>query len=314
MLNSDILYDSQLVTDRVSVRLQGLLEACRIGDHRVVIPQTVLLEFERQQAEQVASARRALANAYATLDRNGIPYTKIEPEDAIQPPDLMELISRLGVAAEVTKPTLDEFEDAHRRACLHEEPHPPDVKSDEMRDLVIWAVALRLSLEHNGAILVSRDVVHTHRRGDAEALASQLIRAESIEDALECLQVQTPAGKLILELLTPAWSALRDRGLPLVVQPRLRAVARPVFVESINGLESVECEVQVPTQDGAVLTAHAFICIRGDGTEEVRFQGAQGGDEALPDVKVEVEAIRLEEAIQYSERLEALQELLGDEL
>ena len=313
LLNSDILFDLQLVTDKVSARLTSLLDACRDGGHRVAIPQTALLEFDRQQTKLVADARRSLESAYATLDRSNVAYTRIAPEEAIQPCDLLRLISGLGVDADVERPTLEDFEDAHWRACLHEEPHPPDTKSDEMRDLIIWAVSLRLSKEADGALLVSRDVVHTHQRGDAEALTARLMRAETIEDALECLHVQTPAGGTIQALLAPAWAGLRDQGLPLVAEPMLRAVARPVFIEGTMGLESVECQLQAPTTTGAVLTARVHVQIRDNGFEEVHFRDIKVGAETRPDLTVEVAApVEHDDEASYRERLAALQELLGD--
>jgi hypothetical protein len=46
-----------------------------------------------------------------------------------------------GVQLEVENPKLEDYRNAERRACLHLSPQPPETKSDEMRDLVIWEVA-----------------------------------------------------------------------------------------------------------------------------------------------------------------------------
>jgi hypothetical protein len=71
-----------------------------------------------------------------------------------------------GVQLEVENPKLEDYRNAERRACLHLSPQPPETKSDEMRDLVIWEVALRVAKRDGKAILVSRDHVHSDERGD----------------------------------------------------------------------------------------------------------------------------------------------------
>ncbi len=313
VFNSDILFQPRLVTTALGVRVTALLEACRERGHVVVIPETTLLEFQRSQRQLVAVARRDLESAYATIASHGVAFVRQEPENLIVVPDLLELLRQVGGEIELVEPTLEDLRDAHRRACLHEDPHPPDTKSDEMRDLVIWATSLRLSTERGSAILVSRDVVHIHARGDSEALLANLTRAESIEDALECLDVQTPAGRLIEDLLRPAWQVLREAGLPVAAEPTLRAVAQTAFVEGIAGLASADCRVKVPTESGALLTAQVEILISPDRIEHVRFRNVAVGDESLSDLEVEVEGPPQSDGEEYGERLRALNELLGDE-
>ena len=70
-----------------------------------------------------------------------------------------------------------------------------------MRDLVIWMVALRVARRDGGAILVSRDEVHTEERGDEEARSAGLLRARSWDEALEQLGRESPAGALARQLL-----------------------------------------------------------------------------------------------------------------
>jgi hypothetical protein len=86
-----------------------------------------------------------------------------------------------GVQLEVENPKLEDYRNAERRACLHLSPQPPETKSDEMRDLVIWKVALRVAKRDGKAILVSRDHVHSDERGEA-AEACGLLRVQSLDD------------------------------------------------------------------------------------------------------------------------------------
>jgi len=53
ILNSDILYDKQLVVDNVTKKPQKLFRACAEMGHVIVIPLTALLEFNRKQSELV---------------------------------------------------------------------------------------------------------------------------------------------------------------------------------------------------------------------------------------------------------------------
>ena len=278
-----------------------------------VVPETARLEFDRKQLELVHARRGALQSAYATLEQNGVGFSRVDPEELIQPPDLIGLARQIGGNVDVVEPTLEDYQDAHRRACLHEQPHPPDIKSDEMRDLIIWVMSLRLSRGSDGAVLVSRDVVHTHARGDTEAFQARLTRAHSPEDALECLEVQTPAGTLIQTVLASAWSQLRAEGLPLAKEPTLRAVADPVFVEGVAGLDTAECKVQIVADSGAVLTAMAVIKINPDGTETVRLADIRAGGDTLNDLEVNAPSPFRANQAGYTERLMAFRELLGED-
>jgi hypothetical protein len=197
LLNSDILFQTHLATKGLSRDLQTLFQACVDNGHGLVIPLTSKLEFDRNQAEHAARERRRIDDAYKTLDKYGIQHEEAPAIDRVKLPDLMWLIQESGVEASLEDPTEEDLREAHRRACLHENPHPPDAKTDEMRDLVIWMIALRISKAEGGALLISRDEVHTHSRGDKEALDSGLIRVDSLEKALDYFEVETPAGQWV---------------------------------------------------------------------------------------------------------------------
>src|SRR2546421_10451680 len=117
----------------------------------------------------------------------------------------------------------------NRRACLHLAPHPPDTESDEMRDFVIWAIALRLA-RVDTSILLSRDKLHTHVRGEEEARAAGLLRAKDVDEGLELLGVESPTAKLVRSILEPIWSDIRDERLPLPEMFQLRRVEEAAFI------------------------------------------------------------------------------------
>jgi len=155
----------------------------------------------------------------------------------------------------VEEPTMEDFMEAHRRTCLHECPHPPDAKSHEMRDLVIWMIALRLASQDGGALLISGDKVHVHSRGDDEAASVRLERVKSIEDALDYLNIETPAGKLIKQLLAPVWSDLVEAGLPVPGQMSPMGMSQTRFIQGIRGPSFAYCILRARTSDKRMLEA-----------------------------------------------------------
>lgn len=259
IFNSDVLYQSQLITGELPSSLQRLLHVCCESGITVVIPSTTLLEFSKYQADSVQQAIAKLQDAYAQLDKYGISYERVEPSDAVKQPDLIELIKRTGVAVEVAEPTLEDFSEAHRRACLHVSPHPPKVKSDEMRDLVIWVIALRLASQHGRAILVSRDELHIHARGDDEANRARLLRIKRFEEATEYLGVENPSGDLVKKLLAPVWTDLINAGLPLADPMSLTAVSKARFIQGTRGPSSAYCTWEAVASEGDRITADAEI-------------------------------------------------------
>jgi hypothetical protein len=264
ILNSDILFATELLTS-LTPPVRRLADACREQGHVLIIPETTLLEFNLKQSELVGKAKGELDTAYATLTRFGVSYEQRPSEEVIALPDLINLLTTTGATVRLEEPTIEDFQEAHRRACLHLAPHPQgNTKSDEMRDLVIWMTAIRLARENNGALLLSYDKVHVHDRGDAEANEAGLIRANAFDDALELLDVHTPAGQLFRRLMDPAWPLLADEGLPLATDPIVRSVARPVFEQGDRGLASATCILKVATTNGKTLQARAEIKILED--------------------------------------------------
>ena len=255
IVNSDILYSGTLLTRRLPERVERLFRASAEVGAGILVTRTILLEFERQQERCAQDARTKLDNACAILEEFGVPFTRSSPDEVIKPRGLSDFVADLGLELEIEEPTLEDFQSAHKRACLHLAPQPPDAKSDEMRDLVIWTTALRVAKREGSALLVSRDVVHTHTRGDAEADAAGLRRAGEVDEALRILQLETPAGSLARKLILPVWEDLRAAGLPLSPDVSLCGVSDAAFVQG-EGLPTVaRFRLQARTSDDRLLSA-----------------------------------------------------------
>src|SRR5580658_5524301 len=150
ILNSDILHMGRLLATGLAGHIdQFCRDAAQTGGI-LVVPRTVVLENDRHQQSLYNEAVTKLKDASLTLSQWGVAVPTINPEDMIQKVDLSVALQQTGVKVEVEDPTLDDYRDAERRASLHLAPQPPGSKSDEMRDLVIWAVALRIATRDGG--------------------------------------------------------------------------------------------------------------------------------------------------------------------
>jgi len=119
-----------------------------------------------------------------------------------------------------------------------------------MRDLVIWAIALRVAAGAHGAVLLSRDDVHSGVLGDTEAAGVHLVRVRSCEEALEFFQVKTPAGEMATAIMALVWPELVGAGLPLPVGPSVTGISGVRFVHGQNGPRSAMFSVKARSDKG----------------------------------------------------------------
>jgi hypothetical protein len=307
VLNSDVLH-GDYVLHGVPQRIRELGEICHDRGHVLAIPRTALWEVEQLQLRKLEKHRDELEAAYGKLANWGIDFHRRDPHEVIADPELLDLFNASCQAIELLDPTIEDFQEAHRRACYHLPPQSPDAKTDEMRDLVIWMTAIRIAGNDDGALLVSRDSVHVHDRGNEEAAAAGLIRRRTPEDALEELEVETPAGDLLRTLLEPAWESLRATGLPLSGRPSLRSVVTPQFVEGPAGPRSAAAFVRLSTDEGGTLAGRVSLAIDSAGVGTVRLTGIDIDGVRVPDREVTAEyAISGGE---HEERMAALLEML----
>jgi hypothetical protein len=217
-----------------------------------VLPRTVVLEDERHQQELREQAIKRIEGAADLLRRHGIVIAEHNPAELIPPTALLTALESTGIRVETEEPTLDEYRDAERRASLHLPPQSPDKKSDEMRDLTIWAVALRVARRDGSAMLVSRDEVHSGTLGSIEAESARLLLASSFDEALDLLGRLSPEAELAESVLKVVWDALKKDGLPLPDEIPRRAVSQVHFVADQDGHANTSLLLELPTEAGGI--------------------------------------------------------------
>ena len=310
LFNSDSLFATSLIRDKLPRQLFEFLLACRDKGHEIIIPLTTLFEFKRKQNEFVNKEIAALNSARAKLMDYGINVDNFNSSDLVKPPDLVQLINATGVSCVSEEPTKNDYENAHRRACLRESPHPPDIRSDEMRDLVIWEISLRVAKENNGAILMSRDEVHIHHRGDKEASEYGLIRCNSFERAYESLSIETVSAQRIKELIGKVWNNIIDSTLPIVEGGQIVSITNPIFIDTDRGSSIVICNANFHTGDGKELATMMRIEFADDRPFIVEFKNIKiNSSSSFEDVILNYERPVISDA-DLNDRLNNLRELL----
>jgi hypothetical protein len=165
VLNSDVLHMTRLLATGLAKHINEFCHEAAQSGASLVVPRTVILENERHQLGARNETIRQLNDASATLARWGVAVPPFVAEELISKVDIVTALQATGITVEVQDATLDDYQDAERRASLHLAPQSIDAKTDEMRDLVIWATALRIARRDGAAILISRDDVHAGESG-----------------------------------------------------------------------------------------------------------------------------------------------------
>lgn len=261
IVDANIIYSNALIQDRLPSGLNSFLKICAEKNHDIIITLTTKLEFDRKQAELRRLKIQELKNASILLQIHKIGFKDFNAEKIIIAPDLLALIKEQKVNIHFIEPDLENFKYAHEKACLHLSPHPPDIKTDEMRDLIVWSIALNTAIQYKGALLISNDQLHIHERGDEEALSVGLIRLNSLETALEYMEVETPNGKIISALLDKAWDKLLEVGLPLKDKPTLKGISNVRIVQGKFAPAEVYFGMKVVGKDSKELSSDVKIII-----------------------------------------------------
>src|SRR5205809_277713 len=236
VLNSDVLHMERLVATGLPAHLEGFCREAAATGAVLVLPRTTVLEIERHQSQLVEEQIAEISTAMATLERRGVELPTVDPRKLVEKGNLLAKLRATGIQVEVVDPLLEDYQEAERRACLHLPPQAPNAKSDEMRDLVIWAVAIRLARRDGRAILISRDTVHSDDRGAAEAEASGLLRAEDFDAALDLIGRENPAGAAARAMMDVVWGHLRAAGLPLPAEATSLKVTSLSFIADEEGI------------------------------------------------------------------------------
>jgi hypothetical protein len=259
ILNSDILHMTRLLTTGLAKHIDEFCREAAQSGAVLALPRTVILEHEHQQQALAEKEVAKLDAAASLLSQWRVSVPGFSARDLIHRVDLTTALQATGIAVEVHDPTLDDYRDAERRASFHLAPQAPDAKSDEMRDLVIWAVALRIAKQDSGAMLVSRDQIHVDKRGSQEAESAGLRRASTLDDALDLLGRVSRVGALTRSVLATVWDALKAAGLPLPDDVPSRRFSNRQFAADEQGHANTMLSFEIVTSQGRLACdAHIF--------------------------------------------------------
>lgn len=216
--------------------LVDLCTVCRVAGISIVLPETTLLEFERRHSEFAEKEMHKLAEALLLLERFSISHDDVDPHDVVKEPNLVALLEATGVSVEVIPPSFEDYREAHRRACKHLPPST-EKKSDEMRDVIIWLVAVGTAQRSTGAVLIAKDTLFHDARVDDEARAVGLIRVKSVESAIEHVRGLRPSLERFAAILALAVREdLGGQGIRLPEDADRYHVSDPVFTLDDKGL------------------------------------------------------------------------------
>jgi hypothetical protein len=313
ILNSDVLRTGSLIKDRLPGNWLALFDECKKKGYPIIIPQTVALEFDRLQSKHGKAEIKRLNDAYRVLDEYHVRHDPIDPSGLILKPDIVELIRKLGAEVTVENPTYDDFVEAHKRACLHEAPGSDEQKYDEMRDLIIWVIAIRTALKDGKALLVSNDEMHSGPAGNKEAVSVGLVRVRSFGEALGYFGFDTPSGALIKQIIESIWDDLLEAELPLEKTMTMIGVYDPIFIQKLENILEVSSIIALKTSDGKSLGASMQVLIFGDVIESVYLSAIKiaGTSSKKPELSFRPRKSISIEKDDYEERLRALKDVLG---
>jgi len=288
IFDTNKLYANSLIKDRLPIHLAEFLVICMERGHEIILPLTTLLEFNNKQLEFANKERKKLEDTKKNLSIYQIKFEDFDSKELVKPPDLVQLINKIGVTCEVVEPLKEDFDIAHKKACLKISPLPPEKKSNEMRDLVIWEISLRVAKEHKGAILMSEDVVHTHHRGDIEADKNGLIRCKSFERALEAFTIETESAKKIKSILDKVWDRILESDLPIRKGGKIVSILRPIFQNTNFGVVVVNCDISFITGDGKTLLSKLLLNYYNEEAIEIKFYENIIEGESLDDTSIKI--------------------------
>lgn len=252
IVNSDILRTDRPLSLGLPTHLKDFFRHAGASAARVVLPRVVLHEVEHHQESLVRGLEDKLSTAAELLRAHDVGVAEFTPSEVVKQVSVVDAIRELGVSVDVEDATLEDYRDAETRAARHSPPMDPATDSDEMRDLVIWATALRIARADGVALLLSRDHVHSGPRGESEASSVGLLRAGNHDVAAEVLGQKTPAGQLARQVLAVAWPALRKAGLPLPKEVQVQRLTSLQFSADAEGHASGSLGLLVRSEAGTL--------------------------------------------------------------
>ena len=310
--NSDVMYSGRSIATGLPKHITEFCKEAAAAGGILVIPRTALLEIERHQDNLREETIGKLDDAVRILRQYNVAVQDVQSKELVKKVDVVKALAATGIRVQVEDARLEDFQDAERRASLHLCPHPPDTKTDEMRDLVIWNIAVRLAKKHGKAILISRDVVHSHERGTGEAEGAGLFRANDFDQALDFLGRETPSAKLVHAIAKIFWPTFHKAGLPVLPDVHIRRILTPEFALTVSGRPSAtftfladgpEGEFEAKTHVRQVSAEQIYVKL-----ENMTVNGAQWKEGKI-EFKIDGELPKIAEPV--AERLASLEEIIG---
>jgi hypothetical protein len=306
-----MLHVNSLIKRSFPSHIENFLTKCAAQNIPIAIPRTTLFEFENNQSKLRKDEVSRLDETKALFGTYGIGFEQFVSEEKVPTPNLTELVMKVGAKCTVVDATLEDFQIANRKACLKEAPHPEAGISDEMRDLVIWQTALRLAQSHGGGLLISRDVVHTHHRGDEEATAHGLLRADTFSRAEDALNIETDSGRPIKELILSKWVEIVDSALPVHKNGQIISIKEATFVNNSDNTTEASADLVLRSGAGQSVSCNVAIILRDGLALRITFSNIREGLAAVDGNVVLNFGQLTDDATDIEERLNDLRMALG---
>ena len=190
-----IVVDTNVLRSAVNARkvpnwLQTLSTDKRqeLTNFKIVLLETVVLELKRVLADAIAEDKANIENLVKTLKDRGA-VVKAESIIYGEQFSIIDELSRLGFSVAEENLTIEDFREAHRRTCMHEDPKVLTQNSkgqeevlEQFRDVAIYVAALRLARNGDGAFLVSEDGIFASKAENVrnETSSAKLMRVQHL--------------------------------------------------------------------------------------------------------------------------------------
>jgi hypothetical protein len=301
LLNSDVLRSVGIGLKSPQEISNSFLEFLQVATENgiaIKVPETATLELSRYIDEVIIGRRNKIINAANRLKNYGVMIPSIDEKALIPSVSMDELLESYGM--EIEHVCSADYEEAHRRACLHIAPAPTG-DSDEMRDLIIWMMSIRIAKSQtNGAILISNDNVHHDSRVENEARAVNLVRFREYGDALDHLGELTSEIKFLQEVFTTAWPDLIKIGMPISGATRIIKIKPKIFwwPKDLEALYA-RADIKLSTvEDGITIEMSAFIRLQLDGIVKLTLTNIRRNGELWHNEEIEL-SVKISVAAQF---------------
>ena len=321
IVNSDVLFTNGFSDKKLHKQWHSFALGCKGVGAKLVFPSTALFEVELRQEELHRIELGRIKEATKLLKKYCGAIEFPSEDQLISVPDVVALFKKTGLNVRIEAATIEDFRVAERRAAKHLPPalprrlkgdNTPEDQSDEMRDLVIWALACRLAKSNGGALLLSRDKVHSGVSGGDEAETCGLLRATEFDDAIGMLGAETPAGNVAKKFLQLAWENLISAGLPVVKPFAINSVTHPVFVQGELDLSRATFQFSCSTSNSQTLSSQVQVTQKEPDVFTLSLTNTKIGKSAMDSLNfsVNVSSVAELQVDDHQERLSALKQLL----